>query len=105
MTRIQKRRSNANRARRLFETDSKQAVFRAEFGGVVFYDPAYRAVNLYPRKSRSGFVYCVWKHGVSEIGFDAIIDGGVCRARSFEGAALEATKALLRHIAELPADG
>lgn len=97
MTHTQKRRSNAKRARRWYETDSKIAVFRAEFGRNHI-DPDFCAVNLYPRKSRRGFIYCIWKHGVSEIGLSAIVDGGICRAKSFEGAAPEATKALLEHV-------
>jgi len=92
---------NAKHARYLFDTDSKPSVFRAELCTFPFNNPAYRAVNLYPRKSRQGFVYCIWKHGVAESGLDAIVDGGVARAKSFDRAALEATAALMRHHRQL----
>ena len=88
----------AKRARHLFVTDCEISVFRAEIlCDDPLDNPAYCAVNLYPRKSRRGFVYCVWRHGVAESGLDAIVDGGVTRAKSFEKAALEAIAALTRH--------
>lgn len=88
---------SAKRARHLFDTDTEPSVFRAEISNFPFNNPAYRAVLLYPRRSRRGFVYCIWKHGSAESGLDAIVGGGVTRAKSFEAAALEATAALMRH--------
>ena len=91
---------NAKRAQHLFDTDTRRSVFSAWFCDFRRFDdddPAFRAVNLYPRKSRRGFIYCIWKPGVSEIGLDAIVDGGITRSKSFDRAVLEATAALLRH--------
>ena len=78
-------------ARRLFDTDAESSFFSAEIGKV----GERLTVCLYPRKKNPGFLYCIWKPGVSTIGTQAIIAGGTIKTESVQRAAVRATKALL----------
>lgn len=91
---------NIDRARHLFENDAHPAVFSADHGK--FNCPNRRSVNVYPRKSRKGFVFCVWRPGISEDGLSAMIGGGVLRAKSVAGAATEAVRRMFEIIAGEP---
>jgi len=85
-------------ARQLFDTDAKSSIFSAEIGeiGKLPYgsDPNRRTVCLYPRKGNLGFLYCIWKPGVSTIGTQAIIAGGTIKTESVQRAAMKAIKTL-----------
>lgn len=84
--------SNAKLGRKLFDEDAEISVFRASA------NENDRHVNVYPRKSQPGFVYCVWGPGVGEIGTDAILDGGVIKSLVLADAASEAVDALFNNV-------
>lgn len=79
--------------RRLFDTDAKTAIFSAEVGKAL--TPERLRVCVYPRKSRPGFLYCIWGPGICEIGMKAIVAGGTVQGGLVERAALCAVKALI----------
>ena len=87
-------------ARRLFDEDSQLSVFRGSC------DAHKRWVNVYPRKTADGFVYCIWGPGVAAIGTLAIVGGGIVTgSKPLVDAAQEAVAAMFEHIEEGGLDG